>query len=315
MSNFIPYLTWHITDPIYWNYIRVPGIVFPVKSIFELRSRNLSLFNSLLSKGFKKQFKYDGSLFVDSLMSSINNYQEIYFNDYKQVQTLYLQYVLGADILIQRDIPILNIVDENLRKKLYLKNMSLAELAIKFGEKLGVEVMVVIHGWNLESYLECAAKYSEMGIKYIGIGSLLGKKNNRSEIIKIVRKVRELVGKNAYIHVFGITGFNVMKSISKYINSADSSSPIKAAINRELYIIENRRLKRIKIINPFLLKIMINRCDSTASALALKVLESNNINRLKKNLALFNAYMFVSYYTGYNPCSDTLIGDEDAGSK
>lgn len=286
------YLTWYAEpeDPHYWKFFEVDGIVASIKSI-TIMSR--WKFNRILTVGFKKFFDYRGFLLVDSLLRPIH--AEGTPLERPQAHVLYLQYLLGADLLVHKDTPLLD-VRKN-REKVLRKNWVNAEAAMKISEKLGRDVMLVVHGWDLESYAKSAEYFKKLGVKYIGIGSLLAFKNDEKFLVDVVKTVREVVGRRVYIHLFGINPARLGEYVC-FVNSGDTSSPALAASKREAIVFDGE-FRRVKITTLGGLSYLRSRVeeskDSTEVSLLQQVLNSKHFGERNRLLALYNAYNTLRY--------------------
>jgi len=207
--------------------------------------------------------------------------------------------MIGSDMLVSKDYPLVGIKDKYLRYKLLMKNIRLAELSIKLADKLGKNIMLIVQGWDLNSYLYCAMTYMNLGVKYIGIGSLVPHKSDPKFTIKIVKEIRSAIGNNVWIHLFGIAGWTIINKMKSYINSVDTSTPMRAASNREI-IFYDGKFRRIKISSfdgYFVIREKLNNTSDEIEYQLLKnIIRSKDFITQRKYLALYNAYTMLKTY-------------------
>lgn len=291
------FLTWFAEpeDPHYWEYFRVDGIVVSLKSLLLMPKWK---FNRALSQGFRKQFNYDGPLIIDSMLTNIHKPRRTNV-EIPQSFVMYSQYLLGSDLLVQRDYPLIGVSDPAVRNKLYHKNLMMAEAALKYGESLGKEVMLVAQGWDLDTYVKSAEYYRNLGAKYIGIGSLVPHRSDIEFLVKVVKGIREAAGK-VYLHLFGVTGLESLPQISKYIDSVDVSTPAIAASKKELIVIRGETVTRVKTTTVTGMKTIAELMETTNDSLERKFLEDIfSARRLRdKNLStmIYNAYALLKFW-------------------
>ncbi|NWJ94158.1 MAG: hypothetical protein HXX20_00075 [Chloroflexi bacterium] len=95
-----------------------------------------------------------------------------------------------------------------------------------------IETMAIVQGYDIASIRYCARQLTEIGYSRFGIGSMAHLYDIK-EIKKRVEAVQSVVGSK--IHIFGISGIEVMEELRKLgITSVDSARPIKAAIYNEI---------------------------------------------------------------------------------
>jgi len=299
MLNAIVFLTWYVNppDPPYWKHFNLDGLLVSLSSIAGFRKLSSNVLKCYFSRGLKRLLQFKGTLLVDSLISPLRE-MNTNSSKYPQHLVLYLQYVLGADVLIHKDVPFVDIsLTETQRKKMLKKTLVNAEAALEIGSKLGKDVILVVQGWDETTYRIVAQKYLELGAKYIGIGSLVRHRSNSSYLYRIIRAVREEVGNKVWVHSFGVSAPSIMKRILKFVNSFDTSTPIRAAANRELIYTDKGELKRVRIssiegLNK-LKEIAEESSDHVESEFALNVLKSSRVSELKYWLAVLNAYKLI----------------------
>lgn len=280
-------LTWYANppDPYYWLWIRdLDGVVVKLSSMTHKQLEHMQL------RGLKRTLGLESMLVVDSLMEPLGSG----LVEKLQSWILYMQRLLGADVLVHRDYPV-GFLDGNVedREKFLRKTMLNAEMAVKLADKLGVEIMLVAQGWDLKSYTKCALHYSEIGARYIGVGSLVPKRSNRRFLVEVVSAIRRAVGSRAHVHVFGVMSPLAALELFKYVDSVDISTPIRAAVAREVFVEVNGRLRRIHVslIGEKGLHELVSRVPELEK-LAEKTLSSRELIRC---LAIYNAYTIVDW--------------------
>ena len=293
------YITWFAEpeDPHYWRFFRVGGITVSLKSLLAMPRWK---FNRVLSQGFRRFFDYDGPLLIDSMLTNIHTARAFQGGtDVPQSLVMYLQYLLGSDLLIQRDYPLVGVSDPELRARLYSRNLAMAEAALRFGDAVGRDVMLVVQGWDLDTYVKCAEHYRDLGAKYIGIGSLVPHRSDSKFLINVVKGVREVVGR-AHIHLFGVTALESLTQLSSYIDSVDVSTPAMAASKKELIVWRDNRLVRVRTTTVMGVRIINELIGETNDELERRLLtEILNARSLRsKNLStmVYNAYVLTKYW-------------------
>jgi tRNA-guanine family transglycosylase len=283
------FLSWYTNppDPPYWLWIRdLDGLLV---SLHSLRG---GILDAAALKGLKRYIGFSKTLIVDSLPHSLFNNPDAYVNSLQSL-VLYAQRILGADILVHRDIPLVRVY-ENRKEELLKRTMLNAEHALKMAERLGVDVMLVVQGWDPESYARCADYYRGLGVRYAAIGSLVPRRQNPRFVGMIVKLVREVLGKNVYIHLLGVANPRIAVALARYIDSVDISTPIKAAVVREMLVEVNGMLKRVHLSTlgeEQLYKLLKNANKDLAEGL-MKAKRMRDVIRL---IALYNAHTLISW--------------------
>jgi len=284
------YLTWYANppDPYYWEWI--PDLDGIVVSLSSLRGR---LLDSLGFRGLKLLVR-QGRVIVDSLYSSLSK-DSLGSLEPLQSWVLHVQRLLGADILVHRDIPLVRRgLSSDLREKLLRRTVLNAELAFRLAEKLGVEVMLVAQGWDAESYRKCARVYADLGARYVGIGSLVPKRGNPNLIEEVLSAVREVVGRRARLHLFGVSSPRSIVRLAKYVDSIDVSTPMRAAVARELLVESGSSLKRVHMlaVGEELLYEHLERVDRRLAEVARVARSSRELLRY---VAVYNAKVLIDW--------------------
>ncbi len=291
------FVTWYAEpeDPHYWKWFPVEGLVVSLKSILSMPRWKLA---RTLSEGFKKYFDFAGTLIIDSFTTWLHS--RVGFSlDTPQYHVLYMQYLLGSDVLVQKDYPYITAMDKKMRERLFKKNLVNAEAALKMGEKLGRDVMLVVQGWDLDSYKRCAQLYKELGAKYVGIGSLAPRSTDTRFVEAVVKEVREEVGNSTWLHLFGVANVDVLARVASHIDSADVSTPAIAASRKEMLVWDGKRFTRLKttsLIGVSLLKQISQEADDSFEKDILdKILEANSLRIKNRLLMIYNTYVFLKY--------------------
>lgn len=276
-------------DPQYWKYYRIDGIIVPLYNLIDPKRTAYRLRTLMTTYGIKRVTGLDALLLVDSQAAPVK--KGVSDLRYTQKDALMLQDILGADILVQRDYPLLK-YPRNLWEKLIRKNLRNASHALRLADKIGKPVILVVHGWDPASYAAMARKYLDLGASHIGIGSLLMFTRVRDQCA-IIQRVREEVGQSVYIHAFGVFSRVITKCLLRNADSADVSTPVKVAAMRELILYRNGKLERIRLSTPDgpgILRRLRENGDPIERELAQLAFESKTFKRLKDTLALINAY-------------------------
>ncbi|MEM0506664.1 MAG: hypothetical protein QXW58_05365 [Thermosphaera sp.] len=288
------FLTWYADppDPPYWVWIRdLDGILISLSSMRGLLIDRIGL------QGLKRYLGCSGTIVVDSLSTSLTQHPSRGLEPL-QSWILYTQKILGADILIHKDIPLVKAdLSQELKEKLLKRTILNAEHALNLSDRLGIEIMLIVQGWDLKSYEKCAEKYKELGVKYVGVGSLVPKRNNPEYVVKVVSNVRQAVGERTYLHVLGVMspGFGVR--LARYANSVDISTPMKAAVAREIIVNLDSRLGRIHL-STVTESFIYETLRGFSEEIAEKVKISRTVREMVRYIAIYNAYTIVNWLRG-----------------
>jgi len=288
------YLTWRLNpqDPPYWKYMEVDGILISLGNIMNSKRH----MDHLISKGFKTCFNYRGKLIVDSLISSLWSHE----NKAIPINVIFnIQVGLGADYIIQKDHPLVNKqLSQEAKQKILQRNLDLAEVYLKLADKLGVEVITVAHGWNVESYTYSARKLAEMGSNYIAIGSLvpLIKEGKLNQIKKIVKSIRHEIGRKTKLHLLGVLSPSMLNYLKNIVDSLDTSSHIRAAYLREIYYLTKDNIRRCKISKLGYHKLLkISLGDPILERAINEILSAKDFSKMKYWLSIYNARVLMKY--------------------
>jgi tRNA-guanine family transglycosylase len=284
------FLSWYADppDPPYWLWIKeLDGIVVSLHSLIKRKT----LLDAVTLRGLRRFIGCDKTIIVDSLpfslFSNLNSHVEPL-----QSWILYTQRLLGADILVHRDIPLIN-ASENVRDKLLRRTMLNAEHALRVAEKLGIDIMLVAQGWDIDSYTMCARYYRDLGAKYVAIGSLVPKRGNTEFVKKVTKRVREILGRSAHLHLLGIANLSVALKLNKYVDSVDVSTPIRAAMARNVLIEMNGRLRRVNL-NIIGEQQLYELLEKVNKDLPHELRKAKSVRDIIRLLAIYNAYVLIN---------------------
>ena len=284
------FLTWRADppDPPYWEWIsNLPGIVVALSGMSPRQIDSTSIRHLRLRLGV------NSTIIVDSVITPLWKEGGI---DLAKPQSLllYMERMTGADILIHKDYPLIKL-NKDKREQLWRRTIVNAELALKIADKMGIKIMLVAQGWDIKSYVMSAEKYREFGAEYIAIGSLAVHRSNPQYVYDVVKAVRSAVGSRIHLHVLGVSLSSQISSLKKYADSVDISTPIRAAIAREVLWPDHdfTTLKRTRITSEIINELM-SILDGKGKELIHRLMSSSNTHRFVWNLALLNAY--ILYY-------------------
>jgi len=301
------FIAWNIVpeDPRYWKYFEPHGIMISFSSS---KYRNIrKKLESIFTMGIHEWLEYKGFIIMDSQIAPISvsaEYAHALHPRNKFLHIYYLQRYARPNKIVHKDYPLVRSdVPEDLKWKLLRKTVKNAELLRKFLEKKGVndkEVIYVIQGWDKKSLEWCCKQYVNMGIRNYAIGSMKHLSfRNKDEIIHRIEFVREIIGKRAKLHVLGVANTKLLPILKKYVDTLDTSSPIRAAMFNEIYYIDDKsnRLRRTKITNiseddvkhylpAKLYAMFVNLCEN---------IENLKKSIIKRKLAIINAYTLTRY--------------------
>jgi tRNA-guanine family transglycosylase len=284
------FLSWYADppDPPYWLWIKeLDGIVVSLHSFIKRKT----LLDAVTLRGLRRFIGCDKTIIVDSLpfslFSNLNSHVEPL-----QSWILYTQRLLGADILVHRDIPLIN-ASENVRDKLLRRTMLNAEHALRIAEKLNVDIMLVVQGWDIDSYTMCARYYRDLGAKYVAIGSLVPKRGDTEFVKKVTKSVREILGRSAHLHLLGIANPSVALKLNKYVDSVDVSTPIRAAMARNVLIEMNGRLRRVNL-NIIGEQQLYELLEKVNKDLPHELRKAKSIRDIIRLLAIYNAHVLIN---------------------
>lgn len=152
--------------------------------------------------------------------------------------------VMGGDIGITFDYPILPDMEEKERKKRLERSIDSANLMLK-EKKTDMQLYGAIHGSTPQEITDYMARLED-GFSGYGVGSLVPKKNQIDHLVDIVYHVRRQTENP--LHCFGITGFPALFALSYLgVDTFDSWTYVVAAAFKEfVHPVTLSRVKRIK---------------------------------------------------------------------
>lgn len=218
-------------DPHFWQWIQVDGIVV---SIALLKQENL-LEKATLT-GLHEFLKFKGCIFLDS-----GSYEDFIANKKLRPKTpeelLALAKWLGVDLVAHLDIPFVGEskgYPEETKWNLLEQNILNAKVAYNRSKRSRSQtrVVYVIQGWDEESLVYCCEELARLNAEYYALGSLLGLQPK--EIAHRVRLVRNIISKEAKLHLFAVTNPLVIKDVKSFVESVDSSSASIAGAMKEV---------------------------------------------------------------------------------
>ena len=278
------YISWYPTppDPKYWEWFKVDGLML---SLAHFKAR---LLTEALKKDLHNFVGFKGEIFLDSGAFDYG----LDVPPRTQLETLELQRWLGADIVSHLDKPFINLahISDDERMNALKSTIENAKIARKWQKKTGLQVVYVIQGWGLKSTDYCAKKMAKLKADYYGIGSLY--KTSPKETIERVKIVRMRIGIDPKLHLFGVSRFDVLKPLSGYVDSFDSSSPVRAAVAKEVVNPSNKKRAYISGAIP------VNCCCPVCKQrpLALLMIGMPQSKRYHNELrALHNAYWLTQF--------------------
>lgn len=227
-------LNWLLSAGRYWN-----GGEFRYSSNFEV-ARSLG-----------------GLLFLDSGAQQF--YSKFNGLDYPYAPKQYLGLALkvGADYVATLDLPLDILVPRGLPVASGIKRtVELGVETIALAEDAGIldKVAPVLQGYNDPSqWLECLDQYREHGVtpqrfKYWGLGSLCMARSTRL-VESVVKAVRQVLGSDGKIHVFGIS-MSSLRRVYSLIDSYDTSAWVYWAKADGAVLVWSRRRKVFIHLSP-----------------------------------------------------------------
>ena len=227
-------------DPRYWDWFKIDGLMI---SFASLKGRTL---RKALTLGLHQFTGFKGRIFLDSgaFQFSIKGTRK------SQIEILELQRWLDPDLVSHLDKPYVNLekIPEETRWSMLKDTVENAKVARNWEKRNDIQVVYVIQGWDNQSLRLCAEKMSMLGADYYGLGSLY--RQPVSKIVERVKLVREIIGENPRLHLFGVSPSRAnqleeFKKIFHSIDSFDSSAPIRAGTVKEFFDPKDRERKHI----------------------------------------------------------------------
>jgi tRNA-guanine family transglycosylase len=290
-------LTWYASppDPFYWLWTRdLDGVLI---SLHSMRGRILDV---VATRGLRRVLDVPSGNFmvvVDSLPFGLRDGlpgAQPALVQPQQMWVLYVQRILGADVLVHRDIPMVNVgSDPSLREKLLRRTLVNAEQALRIADKLGLDVMLVVQGWDLESYGRCARFYKDLGAKYVGVGSLVPRRGNTKFVEEVVSMVRSVLGGGVHLHLLGVSMPRAIVKLSRYVDSVDISTPIRAAVAREVIVASKGRVRRVhlSVVGERVYEIV----REVNEELAERMEKARTLREFTRLLAVYNAITLIRW--------------------
>jgi hypothetical protein len=119
---------------------------------------------------------------------------------------------------------------EGKRQERYDLTIQNAEDFLKEHRRRGLawEPIGAVQGWDAGSYASAARRYVAMGYRYIALGGLV--RTSTPDILRIVRKVHEVVPESVQVHLFGLARLGALRQFADLgVRSVDSSSFLRQA--------------------------------------------------------------------------------------
>jgi len=245
--------------------------------------------------GIRKLLGISKEVILDSLGATIAKARVSSYDPRGQRHILNLQLWLRPDYIVHKDYPLLN---RNLsmkeKKKLLEKTIRNAEIVVRLRDKFDLKnVIYVIQGWDLESMIYCTERYVNLGVDMYGLGSSINV--SPGELVRRLRAVRGVIGKKAYLHVFGALKPSHFHAIKEHVDSVDTSTPIKSAAMGYVLFLDRERVRRTRFykISPEDLDLplrLYKEVEEAVNELGERCEDRPPITRLKRVLAAVNAY-------------------------
>jgi hypothetical protein len=115
-------------------------------------------------------------------------------------------------------------------------------------QRLRWEPIGAVQGWDASSYAGAARRCVAMGYRWIALGGLV--RTSTPEILKIVRKVHEVVPASVSVHLFGLARLGALRAFADLgVRSVDSSSYLRQAWTRTRtsYVLEHDAYAALRI--------------------------------------------------------------------
>ena len=203
---------------------------------------------------------------------------------------------LGSDVVTQIDRPFVGLegVSEERRLALLKASMNNAAVAREWEREHQSDVMYVIQGWNLKSYTQSAEYLANLGGSRFGLGSL--KASGPRRTLEILRAVRSKIGEDSNLHLFGVCDPPKLRLYAPYVDSVDSSLPIKASVNKVAFDPETMRRLTIRTVRS-VHACPCPICTASASKVYMQGLKGN-IRSTNVLRAVHNAYLLTQFVHG-----------------
>lgn len=88
--------------------------------------------------------------------------------------------------------------------------------------------MAAVQGWDVESYVKAACACVDIGYTYLAVGGLV--RSSTSEVILVLRKIRDAIGEAVDLHALGVARFAVIEDyLDIGVTSMDSATYLRRA--------------------------------------------------------------------------------------
>jgi len=246
--------------------------------------------------GIRRLLGVSKEVMLDSLGATIAKARASPYDPRSQRHILNLQLWLRPDYIVHKDYPLLSRdLSAREKEKLLEKTIRNAEIMTRLRDEFGLKnVIYVIQGWNLESMVYCAKRYVDLGVDMYGLGSSINV--SPGELVRRLRAVREVIGERAYLHVFGALKPSHFHAIREYVDSVDTSTPIKSAAMGYVLFLDRGHVRRIRFYKASLEDLdlppsLYKEVEEVISELGERYEDRPPITRLKRVLAAVNAYI------------------------
>jgi tRNA-guanine family transglycosylase len=274
-------------DPPFWKWIELDGIVVSIALLKQER-----ILEQATLMGLHEFLNFDGPIFLDSgsYEDSITNKQ---LRPKSAEELLTIAEWLGVDFVSHLDTPFVgknaNLSDDEKWSLLYqnIVNAKVCQEIVR-RRKTRLNVVYVIQGWNRESLTYCAQELAKLKEHYYALGSLIGLKPQEIEFR--VRLVRDVLGREPKLHLFAVSGIEVVKRVKFLVDSLDSSTASIAGAMKEVICSTGKRRHMDNIKQPLECKCPV--CQSHRGKVLLMGKEGswNYYNKLRK---IHNAYNLI----------------------
>lgn len=282
------YVAWHPAshgrvDPPYWNWFSPDGILIALSNLVG------SPLKKAMATGLHAYSGYTGEIFLDGGAFGYTDH----LSPYSQLQMLSMQTWLKGDKFshLDRRFTRNTFASDSERwsaLKSTIENAKVAAQWQRTHRNIG-KLVYVVQGWDLHSVSLCAKKISKLNARDYALGSLIGLPPG--EIARRVQEVRRIIGSSPHLHLFGISNVGVLRGLVGFVDSFDSSAPIKAAFFKEVITGPGARTHVDSLFS--------NDCDcpvcrSNPRLIALKG-TPGLVRRLNHLRAVHNAFVMTQY--------------------
>ena len=141
-----------------------------------------------------------------------------------------------ADVAFTLDFPIspnASLAESKRRQKLTIAN---ALWALENRRRLDMRFYACVQAWDVASARKCAKAYAGKGFDGVAIGGMVPRARDRELVLGIVQAVREEIGPELPLHVFGLGKPELVSMLyAAGVDSVDSSAYIKLAADGKLW--------------------------------------------------------------------------------